>query len=69
VRANLTTSLKELDIARAMVDTLNASLSINTTHTFRLELGFYTTAAVVGVERMLRLGWCHYRKDPFPLDR
>jgi hypothetical protein len=70
VRHNLSVVSLELEQARAALQTANQTLNFTVAHEFGLEISLIATCSAVGVERVARLFWTHYRdKSIFPLDR
>jgi len=70
VRHNLSVVSLELEQARAALQTANLTLNYTVAHEFGLEVSLIATCSAVGVERVARLFWTHYKdKSPFPLDR
>jgi hypothetical protein len=70
VRHNLSVVSLELEQARAALQTANQTLNFTVAHEFGLEISLIATCSAVGVERVARLFWTHYKdKSPFPLDR
>ena len=70
VRHNLSVVSQELDQARVALQLANQTLNITVAHEFGMEVTLIATCSAVGVERVARLFWTHYKdKSPFPLDR
>ena len=70
VRHNLSVVSMELEQARAALQMANQTLNFTVAHEFGLEISLIATCSAVGVERVARLFWTHYKdKSPFPLDR
>ena len=70
VRHNLSVVSMELEQARAALQMANQTLNYTVAHEFGLEISLIATCSAVGVERVARLFWTHYKdKSPFPLDR
>jgi len=70
VRHNLSVVSLELEQARAALQMANQTLNFTVAHEFGLEISLIATCSAVGVERVARLFWTHYKdKSPFPLDR
>jgi hypothetical protein len=70
VRHNLSVVSLELEQARAALQMANQTLNVTVAHEFGLEISLIATCSAVGVERVARLFWTHYKdKSPFPLDR
>jgi len=70
VKHNLSVVSLELEQARAALQMANQTLNITVAHEFGMEVTLIATCSAVGVERVARLFWTHYKdKSPFPLDR
>ena len=70
MRHNLTVVSLELEQARAALQMAKQTLNLTVAHEFGLEISLIATCSAVGVERVARLFWTHYKdKSPFPLDR
>ena len=70
VKHNLSVVSLELEQARAALQVANQTLNLTVAHEFGLEISLIATCSAVGVERVARLFWTHYKdKSPFPLDR
>ena len=70
VKYNLSVVSLELEQARAALQMANQTLNLTVAHEVGLEISLIATCSVVGVERVARLFWTHYKdKSPFPLDR
>ena len=67
---NLTVVAQELDQAQVALQLANQTLNVSVAHEFGIEVSLIATCSAVGVERVARLVWTHYKdKTPFPLDR
>ena len=70
MKNNLSVVSLELEQARAALQMANQTLNLTVAHEVGLEISLIATCSAVGVERVARLFWTHYKdKSPFPLDR